>query len=268
MRSYQLTKEILYKYYVFASRCVWIAIAWCIMGLDTYTPPPSEKSTMPARSLGGAWKMVVETDDPWEEGGGSSQIKLYSDDYFMLTVFDVSKQEFYGAGGGTYRLENGVYTEYIFFHSYDPAMAGRSYSFNIQGGIDQFRQIGSIELPNFNLDIDEEYARVDFNNDSPLTGAWELVRPEFPGETRLRLYTDSYFQEVTFDNRARSILSAAGGRYAFRGEEIRTTILYHKNDRSQVRNTVYNQCQYNGGSMVIFYRSPRGVIEQVWRRLD
>lgn len=58
--------------------------------------------------------------------------RIYTDNYWSVTKFDLENMQFDGTGGGTYSLENGDYSEYVNYLSWNMADVGRNIEFKIE----------------------------------------------------------------------------------------------------------------------------------------
>ncbi|MBX2945491.1 MAG: hypothetical protein KF725_06635 [Cyclobacteriaceae bacterium] len=89
-----------------------------------------------ALPLSGAWRFGARVDDngvAGERRGGISPrqtIKILSGNHFQWAAFNYETKQFMGTGGGTYKLEDGKYTETISFFSRDNSRAGMSLTFD------------------------------------------------------------------------------------------------------------------------------------------
>ncbi|MEZ4772679.1 MAG: membrane or secreted protein [Bacteroidia bacterium] len=83
--------------------------------------------------LAGAWaigRRVGQTGEMREMTPGPRKtIKILSATRFQWTAMNTETKEFFGTGGGTYSLKDGVYTENIEFFSRDSTRVGASLSF-------------------------------------------------------------------------------------------------------------------------------------------
>lgn len=83
--------------------------------------------------LAGAWSIgrrVGQTGEMREMTPGPRKtVKILSGTRFQWTAMNTETKEFFGTGGGTYSLKDGVYTENIEFFSRDSTRVGASLSF-------------------------------------------------------------------------------------------------------------------------------------------
>jgi len=233
----------------------------------SYPPTASTTDHILDRRLQGAWKMVIESVDPFDNPTGN-QIKVFSKGYFMLAVYDSRRREYYVSAGGTYTIRNGVYSEYVIFHAYDPDLVGKTFTFKLDISRDWFRQQGYVTYQDIRVELDEEYERIDYGVETPVAGVWRLEYPNNPSTTVLRLMAGTVFQEVEYDNRSREIISAIGGAYTYRNGQVKAVIHFHKRNRDAVFKEWLYESDYSGDKWVLSYRSSRGIVREEWRRLD
>lgn len=83
--------------------------------------------------LAGAWmigRRMGQTGEMREMTPGPRKtVKILSGTRFQWTAMNTETKEFFGTGGGTYTLQDGVYTENIEFFSRDSSRVGASLSF-------------------------------------------------------------------------------------------------------------------------------------------
>ena len=87
-------------------------------------------------ALSGAWRFGARVNDEGVAGprrGGDSPrqtMKILSGKYFQWAAFNYETKQLSGTGGGTYKLDNNLYTETIGFFSRDNTRVGLSLTFD------------------------------------------------------------------------------------------------------------------------------------------
>lgn len=115
-------------------------------------------------ALSGAWRFGARVDDAGVAGqrrGGDSPrqtIKILSGNYFQWAAFNYETKQFMGTGGGTYKLEDGKYTETIRFFSRDNSRAGMSLTFDCR------------------LDGTDWYHKGKGTTGNPVSEVWERIK--------------------------------------------------------------------------------------------
>lgn len=84
--------------------------------------------------LAGLWTISARQQNgelvPIHQSGTRKTIKILSSTRFQWAAIDPGSRQFMGTGGGSYKFENGQYTENIEFFSRDSTRVGQSLSFN------------------------------------------------------------------------------------------------------------------------------------------
>lgn len=115
-------------------------------------------------SLSGAWRFGARVDDAGVAGqrrGGDSPrqtLKILSGNYFQWAAFNYETKQFMGSGGGTYKLEDGKYTETIRFFSRDNSRSGMSLTFECR------------------LDGSDWYHKGKGTTGNPVSEVWERIK--------------------------------------------------------------------------------------------
>ena len=83
--------------------------------------------------LAGLWRITGRANDAGQittmQRGARKTLKLLTGSRFQWAAINPQTKQFSGTGGGTYRFENGQYTETIDFFSRDNSRVGRSLTF-------------------------------------------------------------------------------------------------------------------------------------------
>lgn len=192
--------------------------------------------------LQGAWVLT-------EKGGenpndlGINMIKILSENHFMFAFYHEATQSFFSAGGGTYTLQDGRYTETILFHTIDPGLIGRQVSFDCRLEGDKWYHTGNIN----GGELNEVFSKADEVDQALLAGSWHLSAFEDPsgkmvpirksGPMRLKVISGSHFQYAYFDVAKKMLIESWGGTYSFDGTEYQEKIVYHSKHPQSVGHT-------------------------------
>jgi hypothetical protein len=86
-----------------------------------------------ASALAGLWRITAREGQDGAmtqmKPGPRKTIKICSDGYFQWAAINTETKEFFGTGGGTYKLQDGRYTETLLFFSRDNNRVGMSLGF-------------------------------------------------------------------------------------------------------------------------------------------
>ncbi|MEL7341692.1 MAG: DUF4488 domain-containing protein, partial [Bacteroidota bacterium] len=206
----------------------------CAFLLLSFIPAEDEKDA-PIR---GAW-MLVEKDQTSADDLQIQMVKILSDGHFMFAFYNAETQQFFSAGGGTYTLADGKYTETIDFHTIDPNLAGRSLSFEVAFEGDKLMQTGDIN----GTALNEVYQRIDDGTGSELIGTWmqESVIDEKGKEKRfskknkkLKILSATRFQWVEYNAKSGKFVAAGGGEYALENDGYVETLHFFSPDSTVV----------------------------------
>lgn len=96
--------------------------------------------------LDGLWRITGRANEQGQfnemKRGDRKTLKICAGNRFQWFAINPATQEFFGTGGGTYSLINGVYTETIEFFSRDNSRVGTSLSFEAKITDNQWRHTG------------------------------------------------------------------------------------------------------------------------------
>ena len=83
--------------------------------------------------LAGLWRITGRANDAGQittmQRGSRKTLKLLTGSRFQWVAINPQTKQFFGTGGGTYRFQDGQYTEMIDFFSRDNSRVGRSLTF-------------------------------------------------------------------------------------------------------------------------------------------
>lgn len=96
--------------------------------------------------LAGLWRITGRANDAGQltpmQRGPRKTIKLLTNGRFQWAAINPQTKQFFGTGGGTYRLADGQYTETIEFFSRDNSRVGRSLTFGAKVDGDSWQHTG------------------------------------------------------------------------------------------------------------------------------
>mgnify|MGYP006269781629 CR=1 FL=1 len=249
--------------------CLLAAIS---LGLRTSTPQTDAELEA---ELQGAWLMELRNGQTMEDLH-LRMVKIIQDGYFMFAYFEESTQSFYSAGGGTYGVQDGKYSEDIRFHTMDPELVGEHLDFNLRLEGDRWYHEGEVSGET----LREVFKRTDVDGGSNLTGAWRCVaHSEADGELHelrerdpqtWKLVTQKYFQWVTFDSRSGELMGCSGGTYDWEDGIYAERINFHQQDTVLTGHRLVWPSQVEGDRWTQNTPLSRGSAapqRQVWQRM-
>ncbi|MEN7551328.1 hypothetical protein AAG747_25650 [Rapidithrix thailandica] len=92
----------------------------------------------------------------------STVIEIFTDNYYVISIYDVENQHFAGAGGGTYFLSSGQLFCNVEFYSWDSTWVGEQLVFDCILDKEYCQLSGVLNLENFkNRKVEEHWERLD-----------------------------------------------------------------------------------------------------------
>lgn len=169
------------------------------------------------------------------------ELRIYSDNYFAITKYNLEKKEFISTKGGVYSMEDGYY-EVLEFNSIDSSAVGDTlYYSNVK-----------IELKNDSGKMKIDGKKFTKNSDEDqLSGSWLMSGIERRGEMRMRdvnrprktmkILAGNMFQWIAYDISKKGFYGTGGGTYtAVDGKYIENIEFFSRDS-----NTVGKSLEFN-----------------------
>jgi len=207
-----------------------------------------------ADQLQGTWKLLAaKWNADTKQFADNTMYKIFTGDRFAFVWFNPHDHTFTGAGGGTYTVDNGQFTETLEYLAMDSTAAGTSqtYDFKIMddGILFQSGTLRTEASPNFI--IREFYERVEpgipaLEDKHPLVGVWNIEEASYGGEEEdiaarygkvLKIITPGHFYVAYFNPETGSFNGAAFGTWTAEGDQYIETIKAYSWDDSAVGKT-------------------------------
>lgn len=213
----------------------------------------AQSNTQDAEALQGTWKLLAaKWSADTKEYADNVIYKIFTGNRFAFVYFNPEKNTFTGAGGGTYTVNNGQFTETLEYLAMDSTAAGASqtYDFKIMDGI--LYQSGTLRTaatPNFV--IREFYEKVEpgigtLEEKHPLVGVWNIEEASYGGEERdiaarygkvLKIITPGHFYGAFFNPETGYFNGVTFGTWKAEGDQYIETIKAYSWDDSAVGKT-------------------------------
>jgi hypothetical protein len=169
------------------------------------------------------------------EKGGIKTIRIYTDSFFSVAIFEASK--FVGTYGGSYKLKSDRIVETIEFDSQTPARIGTQvetgYQWRAQESEINFGEKGR----------GERFVRLDVDGPGKLAGAW-LITGRFnngemskitPGARRtMKILSGTRFQWIAYNVDTKEFFGTGGGTYTTVMGKYTETIDFFSRDQTRV----------------------------------
>lgn len=238
-------------------------------------------------SLEGTWKLVKAKwgDAKAHKVPEQEVYKIYTKDHFFFIYYDGATVS--GAGGGTYALEDGSFTETLNYFSWHHSAAGTQQSFNYTLEADQLHQYGKIR----NTDqydeyvIDEYYERVEPGistaGNNSLAGVWEYTNgkgntSEYIAENGmkvLKVVTPNHWYVVYTEKATGKYHGVGFGTYILYGNSYSEHITAFSFDSTAVGKTFdytigLREDQWRQQGKIDTEQYPDFTVEEVYRRVE
>ena len=169
------------------------------------------------------------------------ELRIYSDNYFAITKYNLETKEFISTKGGVYSMEDGYY-EVLEFNSIDSSAVGDTlYYSNVKIELKNDSGIMKIDGKKFTKNSDEDQ----------LSGSWLMSGIERRGEMRMRdvnrprktmkILAGNMFQWIAYDISKKGFYGTGGGTYtAVDGKYIENIEFFSRDS-----NTVGKSLEFN-----------------------
>lgn len=187
-------------------------------------------------ALVGAWRLVRSTDPARQV---PNSVKIVAENSYSFGDYDLNQKRFIGAGGGTFAVSEGRYTETVEYDTRDSTRVGSSlaYGFNLAGNTLRLTtQQGGRQ-------VEETWERMDAGN-SPLAGAWRIRERETqPGQMSvmqrgprktIKWLSGTRFQWAAINTETKQFFGTGGGTYTLQDGKYTEHIEFFSRDNSRV----------------------------------
>lgn len=187
-------------------------------------------------ALVGAWRLVSSTD-PGRQVPNS--VKIVAENSYTFADYDLNQKQFIAAGGGTFSVSDGRYTENVEYDTRDSTRVGSSlaHSFDLSGNTLRLTtQQGGRQ-------VEESWERIDAG-DSPLAGAWRIRERETqPGQMSvmqrgprktIKWLSGTRFQWAAINTETKQFFGTGGGTYTLQDGKYTEHIEFFSRDNSRV----------------------------------
>lgn len=242
---------------------------------NTKEEPEVEAATNP---LKGAWKMTAwkPADSDKQETPTGTQYKFYTDNHFYFVGYDDKADTIMQAGGGTYTVDGGTFTEKIAYATWDSPNIGATYTFNFTMGDngETFKQRGVMKSnvegePDF--DLAEDYVKVGPTLEAEVAkkapvGLWKATKtlygdqeeamPPAEGTVIHKLITPTHFYVVTYDQSTGKLDGMTFGTYEMKDGKYIETVMSTTRSIELIDKMLPFEYEYTGDKF-----SQKGILE-------
>ena len=180
------------------------------------------------------------------ESNGINQVRIYSDNYFVVSNYNINNKKFISTKGGFYSFKNSKYYEVLEFNSLDSSLVGDTIFYSdIKIDLDEENnlitgiRIGEVEyIPNQPNHV-HEY---------DLHGSWLMSGIERRGEMRMRdinrprktmkILAGGRFQWIAYDTSKKGFYGTGGGTFTAKDGKYIENIEFFSRDSNTVGNSL------------------------------
>ena len=180
------------------------------------------------------------------ESDGIKEVRIYSDNYFVVSNYNINNKKFISTKGGFYSFKNSKYYEVLEFNSLDSSLVGDTIFYSdIKIDLDEENnlitgiRIGEVEyIPNQPNHV-HEY---------DLHGSWLMSGIERRGEMRMRdvnrprktmkMIAGGRFQWIAYDTSKKGFYGTGGGTFTAKDGKYIENIEFFSRDSNTVGNSL------------------------------
>jgi len=195
------------------------------------------------QNLEGAWKSTFDTRTHQKV----TLQAIIKNHYLVVAYYSADDGSFIRTLGGTMNYKGNDMSVLVDFDSEHPEKIGTIIHFKF------IARSNKIKFTNSS----ESWKRVDFGNESNLSGTWQIVGRKQndeivpstpnPGKT-FKVLSGTRFQWIAFDAETRQFRGTGGGRYFTEGHSYTEQIDFFSRDRSQVGQDLGFEYEIVGGA--------------------
>ncbi|MGM0636646.1 MAG: hypothetical protein ACQESK_11325 [Bacteroidota bacterium] len=184
------------------------------------------------QNLEGAWKL---TQDEGKAVTESEVMLLVQDDYFAIGAKNINDNEFLGAAGGEFQIDENELIAKRDFDTYDETKVGQKITYQITWQSDETIRIS-------NAETDQVWKRVSSKTDD-LNGNWVITGRQrngemntmTPGDRRtIKILAGGRFQWVAFNSADKQFMATGGGTYTTENGVYTEHISFFSKDKNRV----------------------------------
>lgn len=206
----------------------------------------------------------------WETGTDVKMTRIYTDQFFVVTTYNVKYKQFIATSGGRWRLNGKEIVETLEFSSARPDRVGTETS-------------TSVDLKDNKLSltadgIKDEWIRVDNGTPGKLSGAWLItgrmndgkMGKMTPGARRtMKILSGTRFQWIAYNVDTKEFFGTGGGTYTTEKGKYTENILFFSRDNNRVGASLQFDFALEDGNWRHKGLSSKGdPIDEVWTKRE
>ncbi len=222
-----------------------------------------ERTSPYAAEVVGAWQLQTLDGEPFQD----QLVKIVSDEFFMVTQYNLDSKTFVGTSGGTFQFDGNTLTESTEFNTWEADDVGNSHSYQ-----------ATIEGDIWTVKGEKTFVwkRIDkgSNESAPLAGAWRIRERERQGQMTtmrrgprktIKILSATRFQWTAFNTETKQFMGTGGGTYTSVDGKYTENIEFFSRDSSRVGAKLTFDFEVNNGDWHHKGMSSRGSpIYEIW----
>jgi len=206
----------------------------------------------------------------WETGTDVKMTRIYTEQCFAVTVYNVKDKQFISTAGGRWKLNGKDIVETFEFNSAKPDLVGKE-------------NVTAIILKNNKLTLTtdgrkDEWTRVDNGTPGKLSGAWLItgrmndgkMSTMTPGARRtMKILSGTRFQWIAYNVDTKEFMGTGGGSYTTENGKYTENILFFSRDNNRVGASLQFDFALEEGNWRHKGLSSKGdPIDEVWTKRE
>lgn len=221
-------------------------------------------------SLSNAQVKTSDLTGAWETGTDVKMTRIYADQFFTVTVYNVKDKQFISTAGGRWRANGNNIVETFEFNSAKPELVGT-----------ELTTPASMEGGKLTLMINgkkEEWTKLDNGTPGKLSGAWLItgrlkdgkMATMTPGARRtMKILSGTRFQWIAYNVDTKEFSGTGGGTYTTENGKYTENILFFSRDNSRVGASLSFDFALEDGNWRHKGLSSKGeAIEEIWTKRE
>jgi hypothetical protein len=206
----------------------------------------------------------------WEFGTDIKTTRIYTDQFFVVTTYNVKDKQFVSTAGGRWKLNGKEIVETIEFNSAKPDVVGAEVTVPVDLKSDKLLLIADGKK--------EEWRRVDNGTPGKLSGAWLItgrmndgkMGKMTPGARRtMKILSGTRFQWIAYNVETKEFSGTGGGTYTTENGKYTENILFFSRDNSRVGSSLQFDFALEEGNWRHKGLSSKGdPIDEVWTKRE
>lgn len=206
----------------------------------------------------------------WETGTDIKMTRIYTDQFFVVTTYNVKDKQFISTAGGRWKLRGKEIVETIEFNSAKPDAVGTENAMPVD-----------LKGDKLSLTADgkkEEWHRVDKGTPGKLSGAWLItgrmndgkMGKMTPGARRtMKILSGTRFQWIAYNVDTKEFSGTGGGMYTTENGKYTENILFFSRDNNRVGASLQFDFALEDGNWRHKGLSSKGEpIDEVWTQRE